>query len=86
MTTDGKPVAQQAQLAPPDSEVLTYQAGYAQHLRDALPQATFVAFTGTPVSSSDKNTEAVYGEHIHIYDMQPPKEDGATLPLYYESR
>lgn len=61
LTTDGQPVAQQAQFAPPDSEVLTYQAGYAQHLRDALPQATFVAFTGTPVSSSDKNTEAVFG-------------------------
>jgi type I restriction enzyme R subunit len=66
--------------------VLTYQAGYAQHLRDALPQATFVAFTGTPVSGSDKNTEAVFGEHIHIYDMQQAKEDGATVPIYYESR
>ena len=86
LTTDGKPVAQQAQFAPADSEVLTYQAGYAQHLRDALPQATFVAFTGTPVSSSDKNTEAVFGEHIHIYDMQQAKEDGATVPIYYESR
>ncbi|MEG0936425.1 type I restriction endonuclease subunit R [Comamonas sp.] len=86
LTTDGKPVAQQAEFAPTDNEVLTYQAGYAQHLRDALPQATFVAFTGTPVSSSDKNTEAVFGEHIHIYDMQQAKEDGATVPIYYESR
>ena len=86
LTTDGQPVAQQAQFAPPEHEVLTYQAGYAQHLRDALPQATFVAFTGTPVSSSDKNTEAVFGSHIHIYDMQQAKEDGATVPIYYESR
>ena len=86
LTTDGKPVALQAEFAPTDNEVLTYQAGYAQHLRDALPQATFVAFTGTPVSSSDKNTEAVFGEHIHIYDMQQAKEDGATVPIYYESR
>ncbi|MDR0260881.1 MAG: type I restriction endonuclease subunit R, partial [Comamonas sp.] len=86
LTTDGKPVAHQAQFAPANNEVLTYQAGYAQHLRDALPQATFVAFTGTPVSSSDKNTEAVFGEHIHIYDMQQAKEDGATVPIYYESR
>jgi type I restriction enzyme R subunit len=86
LTTDGKPVAHQAQFAPAKNEVLTYQAGYAQHLRDALPQATFVAFTGTPVSSSDKNTEAVFGEHIHIYDMQQAKEDGATVPIYYESR
>lgn len=86
LTTDGKPVAQQAQFAPANNEVLTYQAGYAQHLRDALPQATFVAFTGTPVNASDKNTEAVFGEHIHIYDMQQAKEDGATVPIYYESR
>ena len=86
LTTDGQPVAQQAQFAPPEHEVLTYQAGYAQHLRDALPQATCVAFTGTPVSSSDKNTEAVFGSHIHIYDMQQAKEDGATVPIYYESR
>jgi len=63
-----------------------YQSGYAQHLRDALPNATFVAFTGTPVSSEDRDTRAVFGEYIHIYDMQQAKEDGATVAIYYESR
>lgn len=63
-----------------------YQVGYAQHLRDALPNATFVAFTGTPVSSADHDTRAVFGEYIHVYDMQQAKEDGATVAIYYESR
>jgi type I restriction enzyme R subunit len=63
-----------------------YQVGYAQHLRDALPNATFVAFTGTPVSSEDRDTRAVFGDYIHIYDMQQAKEDGATVAIYYESR
>lgn len=63
-----------------------YQVGYAQHLRDALPNATFVAFTGTPVSSEDRDTRTVFGDYIHVYDMQQAKEDGATVPIYYESR
>ncbi len=63
-----------------------YQVGYAQHLRDALPNATFVAFTGTPVSSEDRDTRAVFGNYIHIYDMQQAKEDGATVAIYFESR
>lgn len=63
-----------------------YQVGYAQHLRDALPNATFVAFTGTPVSSEDRDTRAVFGEYISIYDMQQAKEDGATVAIYFESR
>ncbi|TAM02598.1 MAG: type I restriction endonuclease subunit R, partial [Pusillimonas sp.] len=63
-----------------------YQAGYAQHLRDALPHATFVAFTGTPVSGADHDTRAVFGDYIHVYDMQQSKEDGATVAIYYESR
>ena len=63
-----------------------YQVGYAQHLRDALPNATFVAFTGTPVSSGDRDTRAVFGEYISIYDMQQAREDGATVAIYYESR
>ena len=63
-----------------------YQVGYAQHLRDALPHATFVAFTGTPVSSTDRDTRAVFGDYIHVYDMQQAKEDGATVAIYYESR
>lgn len=63
-----------------------YQVGYAQHLRDALPNATFVAFTGTPVSTEDRDTRAVFGDYIHIYDMQQSREDGATVPIYFESR
>ena len=63
-----------------------YQVGYAQHLRDALPNATFVAFTGTPVSSEDRDTRAVFGDYIHVYDMQQAQEDGATVAIYYESR
>jgi len=64
----------------------TYQVGYAQHLRDALPNATFVAFTGTPVSAEDRDTRAVFGDYIHVYDMQQAKEDGATVAIYFESR
>src|SRR3990167_5840226 len=63
-----------------------YSVGYAQHLRDALPNATFVAFTGTPVSTEDRDTRAVFGDYIHIYDMQQAKDDGATVAIYYESR
>ncbi|AVS65415.1 DEAD/DEAH box helicase [Paracidovorax avenae] len=74
-------------FVPPAYEVEhKYQAGYAQHLRDALPHATFVAFTGTPVSSEDRDTRAVFGDYIHVYDMQQAKEDGATVAIYYESR
>ncbi|HUX82057.1 MAG TPA: type I restriction endonuclease subunit R [Halothiobacillus sp.] len=65
---------------------MRYQVGYAQHLRDALPNATFVAFTGTPVSSEDRDTRSVFGEYISIYDMQQAQEDGATVPIYFESR
>ncbi len=60
--------------------------GYAQHLRDALPGATFVAFTGTPVSSSDRDTRAVFGDYVHVYDIEQAVRDGATVPIYYESR
>ncbi|ASV98998.1 type I restriction endonuclease subunit R [Paraburkholderia aromaticivorans] len=63
-----------------------YQVGYAQHLRDALPNATFVAFTGTPVSKEDRDTRAVFGDYIHVYDMQQARDDGATVAIYYESR
>jgi type I restriction enzyme R subunit len=64
----------------------SYQVGYAQHLRDALPNATFVAFTGTPVSREDRDTRSVFGDYIHVYDMQQAKEDGATVAIYFESR
>jgi len=86
-TGDGEhPVqAATAAFASPEYKT-TYQVGYAQHLRDALPNATFVAFTGTPVSSTDRDTRAVFGDYIHVYDMQQAKEDGATVAIYYESR
>ncbi len=61
--------------------------GYARHLRDALPHATFIAFTGTPISFNDRNTRDVFGEYIElIYDLTQAVDDGATVPVYYESR
>ena len=60
--------------------------GNARIIRDALPNATFVGFTGTPVSSKDRNTREVFGDYIDIYDMTQAVEDGATRPVYYESR
>ncbi|WP_438635777.1 type I restriction endonuclease subunit R [Methyloversatilis discipulorum] len=60
--------------------------GYAQHLRNGLPNATFVAFTGTPVSLEDRDTRAVFGDYVHIYDVEQAVRDGATVPIYYESR
>lgn len=60
--------------------------GYAQHLRDALPGATFVAFTGTPISLNDRDTRAVFGDYVHIYDIEQAVRDGSTVPIYYESR
>jgi type I restriction enzyme R subunit len=85
-TGDGLPAPHKVEFTPPDYPTAHYQAGYAQHLRDALPNATFVAFTGTPVSSTDHDTRAVFGDYIHVYDMQQAKEDGATVAIYYESR
>lgn len=82
---DGQSSAHTVDFAPP-GYAERYEAGYAQHLRDALPNATFVAFTGTPVSSEDRDTRAVFGDYIHVYDMQQAKEDGATVAIYYESR
>ncbi len=60
--------------------------GYARHMRDALPNASFVGFTGTPIELQDANTRAVFGDYISIYDIQRAVEDGATVPIYYESR
>lgn len=77
------------QVAEPRAEYQAASAvryGYAQHLRDALPGATFVAFTGTPVSLSDRDTRAVFGDYVHIYDIEQAVRDGATVPIYYESR
>jgi type I restriction enzyme, R subunit len=63
-----------------------YSFGYSKHLRDALPQATFIGFTGTPISMEDKDTRAVFGDYVSIYDIQDAVDDGATVPIYYESR
>ena len=60
--------------------------GFARHMRDALPRASFVGFTGTPIELQDANTRAVFGEYISIYDIQRAVEDKATVPIYYESR
>ena len=60
--------------------------GYARHMRDALPSASFVGFTGTPIELQDANTRAVFGDYISIYDIQRSVEDGATVPIYFESR
>ena len=60
--------------------------GYARHMRDALPNASFIGFTGTPIELQDANTRAVFGDYISVYDIQRAVEDKATVPIYYESR
>ncbi len=60
--------------------------GFARHLRDALPNASFIGFTGTPIEKTDANTRAVFGDYISIYDIQRAVTDGATVPIFYESR
>ena len=60
--------------------------GFAKHMHDALPNATFIGFTGTPVETTDKNTKAVFGEYVDVYDIERAVRDGATVPIYYENR
>jgi len=60
--------------------------GFARHMREALPNASFIGFTGTPIELTDKNTRAVFGNYISIYDIERAVKDGATVPIYYESR
>ncbi|TCO77510.1 type I restriction enzyme R subunit [Plasticicumulans lactativorans] len=60
--------------------------GYARHMRDALPHASFIGFTGTPIELQDASTRAVFGDYISVYDIQRAVQDGATVPIYYESR
>ncbi len=60
--------------------------GFARHMRDALPNASFIGFTGTPIEKADANTCAVFGDYISVYDIQRAVVDGATVPIYYESR
>lgn len=60
--------------------------GFARHMRDALPDASFIGFTGTPIEKADRSTPAVFGDYIHIYDMEQAVNDGATVRIFYESR
>jgi type I restriction enzyme R subunit len=60
--------------------------GFAKNMRDALPHASFIGFTGTPIELADANTRAVFGDYISVYDIQRAVQDGATVPIYYESR
>ncbi len=69
-----------------DTKTGAYIYGYAKHMRDAIPNASFIGFTGTPISQEDKDTRAVFGDYVSIYDIQDAVDDGATVPIYYESR
>ena len=60
--------------------------GFARHMREALPNASFIGFTGTPIELTDKNTRAVFGNYVSVYDIERAVKDGATVPIYYESR
>src|SRR5574344_2071878 len=63
-----------------------FMDGYARHIRDGLPNASFIGFTGTPIDFTDKSTQAVFGNYIDIYDIERAVEDGATVKIYYEAR
>jgi type I restriction enzyme R subunit len=69
-----------------DTKTGQYIYGYAKHMRDAIPNASFIGFTGTPISLEDKDTRAVFGDYVSFYDIQDAVDDGATVPIYYESR
>ena len=69
-----------------DKDSGQFKYGYAHHLRDAIPNATFIGFTGTPIESEDKDTRSVFGDYISVYDIEDAVKDGATVPIYYESR
>jgi len=69
-----------------DTKTGVRRYGYAHYIRQALPNASFIGFTGTPVEGVDRNTPAIFGDYIDIYDISRAVEDGATVPIYYESR
>jgi len=69
-----------------DAKTGAISYGFAKYLRDALPNASFIGFTGTPIEADDVNTPAVFGNYIDVYDISRAVEDGATVPIYYESR
>ncbi len=69
-----------------DNQAVDVKYGYAKYMRDSLPNASYIGFTGTPIELTDKNTRAVFGDYIDIYDMTRSVEDGTTVKIYYESR
>ena len=69
-----------------DQKTGKFKVGYAKKMRDALPNATFIGFTGTPIEMADKNTRILFGDYIDIYDMTQAVLDNATVPIYYENR
>ncbi|MGM0168762.1 type I restriction enzyme, R subunit [Enterococcus sp. AZ135] len=73
-------------LAQSTDEDYVMKYGYAKYLRDALPNASYIGFTGTPIASTDKSTRAVFGNYVDVYDMTQAVADGATVKIYYESR
>ena len=88
-------IIREPRMANPTIVVITDEAhrgqydfmdGFARHMRDALPNVSYIGFTGTPLELTDRNTRAVFGEYISVYDIQRAVEEGATVPIYYESR
>ncbi|MCC5848039.1 MAG: type I restriction endonuclease subunit R [Verrucomicrobia bacterium] len=69
-----------------DKNTGAYKFGYAKHMRDALPNASFIGFTGTPIALEDKDTRGTFGDYVSIYDIQDAVDDGATVEIFYESR
>jgi type I restriction enzyme R subunit len=69
-----------------DTKTGKYMFGFSKHMRDALSNATFIGFTGTPIDQGDRDTRAVFGDYVSIYDIQDAVDDGATVPIFYESR
>ncbi|MEM7028195.1 MAG: type I restriction endonuclease subunit R [Chloroflexota bacterium] len=80
--------ARQREIKDDSGEVVDIQTvyGFAKHMRDALPNATFIGFTGTPIESTDINTPALFGNYVDVYNISQAVDDGATVPIYYESR
>ncbi len=74
-----------AEVVKDDSEA-EVKYGYAKYMRDSLPNASFIGFTGTPVELTDKNTRAIFGDYIDVYDMTRAVADGTTVKIFYESR
>src|SRR5690606_7177330 len=80
------PISQYGLDAKLDAKTGIRRYGYAHYIRQALPNASFIGFTGTPVEGADRNTPAIFGDYIDVYDISRAVEDGATVPIYYESR